>query len=189
MGTTTTLRPHAFADVQELRRRARRLMDQGAVASGSEADRKTLIRLLNGVLATWLVCILRYKRHCHMASRIHSGSGTVKLLENANHDQDRRGLAAKRIASAPDIDPARLGKRTHSGYAEGKSLLGMIREDLVAERIAVESYSEITRYLGDRDRKTRTMMDRIMGSGEQHADEMTILVESLGADQRLAACA
>jgi len=116
----------------------------------------------------------------------------VTLLKNANHDQDRRGLAAKRIVNsrgAPDINPAPLAKRRDSRYAEGKSLLGMIREDLMAERIAVESYSEITRYLGDKDPTTRTMMDKIMGSGEQHADQMTILVESLGADQRLAACA
>jgi bacterioferritin len=175
--------------MQELRQRARRLMDQGAVASGSEADRKTLIRLLNGVLATWSVCILRHKGHCQMASGIHSGSVTVTLPKNAKHQQNGESRIAKRKVNsqgALNLDSALFAKHRDS-YAEGKSLLGMIREDLAAERIAVESYSEITRYLGDRDPTTRTMMDKIVASGERHADEMTILVESLGADRCLAA--
>jgi len=186
MRTKAATQSHpALPDVQELRRRARRLMDQGAVGNGSAADRTTLIRVLNGVLATWLVCILRHKRHCHMASGIHPA-----LLQNANRKQSRSGPAVKgmlRFPGLPDFDAARLTSRSPSSYAEGKSLLGMIREDLVAERIAVESYSEIIRYLGDKDPTTRTMMDKIMGTGEQHAEEITVRLESLVPNQGLAA--
>ena len=177
-------------DVQELRRRARQHMDQGAVTSGYKADREVVIRILNEVLATELVCILRYKRHFYMASGIHSQSVAAKFLENANEEQGHADLAAERIVQlggAPNFDPAGLATRSHSEYAEGTSLLEMIREDLVAERIAVESYTEIIRYLGDDDPTTRTMMEKIMGNEEEHAEEMKTLLESLGNGEHLAA--
>ena len=177
-------------DVQELRRRARQHMDQGAVTSGYKADREVVIRILNEVLATELVCILRYKRHFYMASGIHSQSVAAKFLENANEEQGHADLAAERIVQlggAPNFDPAGLATRAHSEYAEGTSLLEMIREDLVAERIAVESYTEIIRYLGDDDPTTRTMMEKIMGNEEEHAEEMKTLLESLGNGEPLAA--
>ena len=168
---TAENKPRPFlTDVQELRRRARQHMDQGAVTSGYKADRETVIRILNEVLATELVCILRYKRHYYMASGIHS-----------------QAVAAERIVQlggAPNFDPAGLATRSHSEYAEGSSLLEMIREDLVAERIAVESYTEIIRYLGDDDPTTRTMMEKIMSNEEEHAEEMKTLLESLGKDEQ-----
>jgi bacterioferritin len=165
-------------------------MDRGAVTSGYKADRETVIRILNEVLATELVCILRYKRHYYMASGIHSQSVAAKFLENANEEQGHADLAAERIVQlggAPNFDPAGLVTRSHSEYAEGNSLLEMIREDLVAERIAVESYTEIIRYLGDDDPTTRTMMEKIMGNEEEHAEEMKTLLESLGKDETRAA--
>jgi bacterioferritin len=174
-------------DVQELRRRAREHMEHGAVTSGYKADRKIVIKILNEVLATELVCVLRYKRHYYMATGIHSQSVAEKFLENANEEQGHADMAAERIVQLggePNFDPAGLAMRSHSEYAEGKSLLDMIREDLVAERIAVESYTEIIRYLGDDDPTTRTMMERIMGNEEEHAEEMKTLLESLGKDER-----
>jgi bacterioferritin len=185
---TAENKPRPFlTDVQELRRRARQHMDQGAVTSGYKADRETVIRILNEVLATELVCILRYKRHYYMASGIHSQAVAAEFLENANEEQGHADLAAERIVQlggAPNFDPAGLATRSHSEYAEGSSLLEMIREDLVAERIAVESYTEIIRYLGDDDPTTRTMMEKIMSNEEEHAEEMKTLLESLGKDEQ-----
>ena len=183
-------KPRPFVtDVQELRRRARQHMDQGAVTSGYKADRETVIRILNEVLATELVCILRYKRHYYMASGIHSQAVAQEFLENAKEEQGHADLAAERIVQlggAPNFDPAGLATRSHSEYAEGSSLLEMIREDLVAERIAVESYTEIIRYLGDDDPTTRTMMEKIMSNEEEHAEEMKTLLEALGKDEQRA---
>ena len=174
-------------DVQELRKRAREHMEQGAVTSGYKADLKTVVKILNEVLATELVCVLRYKRHYYMASGIHSQPVAEKFLENANEEQGHADMVAERIVQLggePNFDPAGLATRSHSEYAEGKSLLDMIREDLVAERIAVESYTEIIRYLGDDDPTTRTLMERIMGNEEEHAEEMKTLLESLGKGER-----
>ena len=174
-------------DVKELRRRAREHMEQGAVTSGYKADRKTVIKILNEVLATELVCVLRYRRHYFMASGIHAQPVAEKFLENANEEQGHADLAAERIVQLggePNFDPAGLAMRSHSEYAEGKSLLDMIREDLVAERIAVESYTEIIRYLGGDDPTTRTLMERIMANEEEHAEEMKTLLESLGKGER-----
>jgi bacterioferritin len=179
------LRPFV-TDVKELRRRAREHMEQGAVTSGYKADRNTVIKILNEVLATELVCVLRYRRHYFMASGIHGRPVADKFLENANEEQGHADMAAERIVQLggePNFDPTGLAMRSHSEYAEGKSLLDMIREDLVAERIAVESYTEIIRYLGDDDPTTRTMMERIMGNEEEHAEEMNTLLESLGKSE------
>lgn len=176
-------------DVQELRRRAREHMEQGAVTSGYKADRETVIRVLNEVLATELVCVLRYKRHYYMASGIHAQSVAQEFLEHANEEQGHADLAAERIVQlggAPNLNPEGLATRSHSQYIEGTSLLEMIREDLVAERIAVESYNEIIRYLGEDDPTTRTMMEKIMANEEEHAEDMKTLLESLGKDEHFA---
>ncbi len=170
-------------DIQELRRRAREHMEQGAVTSGYKADRETVIRVLNEVLATELVCVLRYKRHYYMASGIHAQSVAQEFLEHANEEQSHADLAAERIVQlggAPNLNPEGLATRSHSQYIDGTSLLEMIREDLVAERIAVESYNEIIRYLGDDDPTTRTMMEKIIANEEEHAEDMKTLLESIG---------
>ncbi|MDQ2949343.1 MAG: bacterioferritin [Acidobacteriota bacterium] len=175
-------------DIQELRRRAREHMERGAVTSGYKADRETVLRVLNEVLATELVCVLRYKRHYYMAAGIHAQSVAQEFLEHANEEQGHADLAAERIVQlggAPNLNPEGLATRSHSQYIEGESLLDMIREDLVAERIAVESYNEIIRYLGSDDPTTRTMMEKIMANEEEHAEDMKTLLESIGTDEHL----
>jgi len=173
-------------DIQELRRRARHHIEHGAVTDGYRADRETVIRVLNEVLATELVCVLRYKRHYYMAAGIHAQPVAQEFLEHANEEQGHADLAAERIVQlggAPNLNPEGLATRSHSEYIEGTSLLDMIREDLVAERIAVEPYNEIIRYLGDDDPTTRTMMERIMANEEEHAEDMKTLLESLGKEE------
>jgi len=176
-------------DIQELRRRAREHMEQGAVTSAYKADRQTVLRILNEVLATEIVCVLRYKRHYYMATGIHAQAVAQEFLEHANEEQSHADIVAERITQLggePNLNPEGLSTRSHSQYAEGKSLLDMVREDLVAERIAVESYSEIIRYLGDDDPTTRRAMEKILGKEEEHADDMKKLLETLGKDERFA---
>jgi bacterioferritin len=171
------------SDVQELRRRARQHMEEGAVTSAYSADKETVIRILNEVLATEIVCVLRYKRHYYMATGIHSQAVAEEFLEHANEEQAHADLAAERITQLggePNFNPEGLTMRSHSEYAEGKTLLDMVREDLVAERIAVESYSEIIRYLGSDDPTTRRMIEKIMAKEEEHADDMKTILENLG---------
>jgi bacterioferritin len=175
-------------DIEALRRRAREHMEQGAVTGGYRADRETVVRVLNEVLATEIVCVLRYRRHYYMAAGIHAQSVAQEFLEHANEEQGHADLAAKRIVQlggAPNFNPEGLATRSHAQYVEGESLPDMIREDLVAERIAVESYSEIIRYLGNDDPTTRIMMEQIMAREEEHAEDMKTLLESLGRDEHV----
>jgi bacterioferritin len=176
-------------DIQELRRRAREHMEMGAVTSGYTADRETVIRIMNDVLATEIVCVLRYKRHYYMATGIHATAVAEEFLEHANEEQGHADIAAERITQLggePNFNPEGLSNRSHSQYVEGKSLMDMVREDLVAERIAVESYSEIIRYLGDDDPTTRIAMERILAKEEEHADDMKKILETLSKDERFA---
>jgi bacterioferritin len=178
-----------ITDIQELRRRAREHMEMGAVTSAYTADRETVIRILNEVLATEIVCVLRYKRHYYMASGIHAQAVADEFLEHANEEQTHADIAAERITQLggePNFNPEGLLTRSHSQYIEGKSLLDMVKEDLVAERIAVESYSEIIRYLGNDDPTTRIAMEQILSKEEEHADDMKKLLETLSRDERLA---
>jgi len=193
MKTTPAKEPRRpfVSDIRELRKRARRHMEQGAVTSGYTADRETVIRILNEVLATEIVCVLRYKRHYYMATGIHAQAVAEEFLEHAKEEQTHADIAAERITQLggePNFNPEGLATRSHSEYVEGKSLLDMVREDLVAERIAVESYGEIIRYLGNDDPTTRIAMEAIMSKEEEHADDMKKLLETLGEDEkRLAA--
>src|SRR6187402_2810362 len=141
-----------LTDIRELRRRARMHMEQGAVTNGYQADREAVIKILNDVVATEIVCVLRYKRHYYMANGIHAKSVAQEFLQHAAEEQIHADQAADRIVQlggAPDFNPDGLLTRSHSEYVEGTTLLEMIQEDLVAERIAIESYNEIIRYLGD----------------------------------------
>ena len=187
----TKLQRPFVSDIRELRKRARQHMQQGAVTSGYAADRETVIRILNEVLATEIVCVLRYKRHYYMATGIHAQAVAAEFLEHAKEEQTHADIAAERITQLggePNFNPEGLATRSHSEYVEGKSLLDMVREDLVAERIAVESYGEIIRYLGNDDPTTRIAMEAIMSKEEEHADDMKKLLETLGEDEkRLAA--
>jgi bacterioferritin len=174
------------SDVKELRRRARSHIEQGAVTAGYRADRETVVRVLNEALATEIVCVLRYKRHYYMASGIHAKMVAQEFAEHAAEEQTHADQIAERIiqlGGAPDLNPDGLLGRSHSEYVEGEGLLEMIMEDLVAERIAIESYSEIIHYLGDDDPTTRRLMEEILAKEEEHADDMRSLLERLGSEK------
>jgi len=170
------------SDIEAIRRRARQHIEDGAVTQAYRGNRETVIRLLNEALATELVCVLRYKRHYYMASGIHAQSVKDEFLEHANEEQEHADRLAERITQLdgePDFNPEGLIDRSHSQYAEGTSLLDMIREDLIAERIAIDSYSEIIRYLGDKDPTSRRVMEEILAKEEEHAEDMKTLIQNL----------
>jgi bacterioferritin len=171
------------SDIQELRRRARQHMEKGAVTEGYKADRKIVIQILNEALATEIVCVLRYKFHYYMASGIDSQAVKTEFLEHANEEQQHADMISERITQLdgkPNYSPEGLSSRSHSEYKEGTSLIDMIREDLVAERVAIDSYSEMIRYVGDDDPTTRRMLEQILAAEEQHADDMKTLLETIG---------
>jgi bacterioferritin len=175
-----------LTDVKELRRRAREHIDQGAVTIGYQADREKVIEVLNEALATEIVCVLRYKRHYFMATGIHAQAVAQEFLEHANDEQGHADRIAERITQLggePDFNPAGLVSRSHSEYVEGESLIDMIRENLVAERIAIESYGEIIRFLGDRDITSRRLMEEILAVEEEHADDLRDLMATLDPTQ------
>ena len=176
-----------LSDIQEIRRRARQHMERGAVTEGYKADRETVLRLLNEALATELVCVLRYKRHQFMASGLNSEAVAEEFKEHAAEEQDHADRIAERITQLdgePNFNPEGLLMRSHSEYVEGKSLVDMIQEDLVAERIAIESYSEIVRYLGDKDPTSRRLMEEILAKEEEHADDMRTLLDRMGSETK-----
>ncbi len=171
-----------LSDIQELRARARRHMDQGAVTEGYRADRETVVRILNEALATEIVCVLRYKRHYYMAAGIHAQAVAQEFLQHANEEQGHADQIAERIVQLggePNFSPEGLASRSHSEYVEGTTLVDMLKEDLVAERVAIESYSEIVRYLGNDDPTTRRLMESILAVEEEHADDLKTLLETL----------
>ncbi|WP_250512642.1 ferritin-like domain-containing protein [Caballeronia sp. INDeC2] len=167
-------------DVEKIRADARQHMDEGAVTEGYGADRETVLKLLNDSLATEIVCTLRYKRHYFMAKGIHSEAVAQEFLEHANEEQEHADSLAERIVQlggAPNFAPDGLSSRSHSEYNEGKDLIDMIRENLIAERIAIDTYREIIRYLGDKDVTTRRIFEDILAVEEEHADDMADLLE------------
>ena len=171
-----------LSDVQELRRRARQHIGDGAVTAGYGADREKVIAVLNEALATEIVCILRYKRHYFMATGIHANAVAQEFQQHAAEEQGHADRIAGRITQlggAPNFSPDGLASRSHSEYVEGESLVDMIREDLVAERVAIESYSEIVRFLGERDVTTRRLMEEILENEEEHADDLRDLLATL----------
>jgi bacterioferritin len=171
-----------LTDVKTLRERARKHIEDGAVTPGYRADRETVVKLLNEALATELVCILRYKRHFFMASGINADAIAQEFLQHANEEQQHADQIAARIVQLkgePDFDPQGLASRSHAEYVAGDSLIDMIKEDLVAERIAIDSYGEMIRYLGDKDPTTRRMLEGILAMEEEHADDLASLLEEL----------
>ena len=168
-----------LTDVETLRKQARQHMDQGPITEAYGADRPRVIAVLNEVLATELVCVLRYKRHYYMAQGISSDSVKAEFLQHANEEQQHADWVAERITQLggePDFNPDGLASRSHSEYVEGDDLASMIREDLVAERIAIESYSEIIRWLGEDDPTTRKLMEDVLKKEEEHANDMADLL-------------
>jgi bacterioferritin len=169
-----------LSDVKTIRDRARKRIEEGAVTEGYKADRQRVIDVLNEVLATELVCVLRYRRHHFMAAGINSESVKSEFLQHAIEEQQHADWVAERITQLggePNFNPEGLSKRSHSEYAEGSDLRSMIREDLVAERIAIDSYSEIVRWLGSDDPTTRKLIEDILKVEEEHADDMRNLLE------------
>lgn len=169
-----------LTDVKTLRERARKHIENGAVTDGYTADRETVIKILNEALATEIVCVLRYKRHYFMASGIHAEGVAAEFLQHANEEQLHADQLAQRIVQLggePDFSPGGLLTRSHSEYVEGDTLIDMIKEDLVAERIAIDSYRDIIRYLGNDDPTSRRMMEEILAVEEEHADDLVSLLE------------
>jgi bacterioferritin len=171
-----------LTDIKTLRERARRHMDQGAVTEGYRADRETVIKVLNEALATEIVCVLRYRRHYFMASGINAEAVAGEFLQHSNDEQGHADQIAERIVQLrgePNWNPEGLLTRSHSEYVEGATLIDMIKENLVAERIAIDSYREIVQYLGNEDPTTRRMMEGILAVEEEHADDMMNLLEKV----------
>jgi bacterioferritin len=167
-------------DLATIRARARRHIEDGAITESYSADREAVIKLLNEALATEIVCVLRYKRHYFMASGLMADAVKSEFLEHANEEQAHADRIAERIVQlggAPDLNPDVLSKRAHAEYVEGTDLRDMVKEDLVAERIAIDSYREIIDYIGDRDTTTKRLMEDILAQEEEHADELADMLD------------
>ena len=176
-----------LSDVRTLRTRARQHIDEGAVTAGYDADRETVLKLLNDSLATEMVCVLRYRRHYFMATGIHSKTIAEEFLAHSNEELAHADLLAERIVQLggePDFSPDSLSGRSHAEYIAAVSLVDMIKEDLVAERIAIDSYREIIQFLGDQDPTTRRMLEGILAIEEEHADELADLLNELPQAQK-----
>ena len=169
-------------DVKKIRERARKHIEEGAITEGYKANREQVTKVLNDVLATEIVCVLRYKRHYYMAQGISSDSVKAEFLQHANEEQQHADWVAERITQIggePNFNPEGLATRSHSEYKPGESLTDMIKEDLVAERIAIESYSEIVRWLANDDPTSRVLIEQILKMEEEHANDMLDLLAKM----------
>jgi bacterioferritin len=177
--STATKQPF-LTDVKTLRDRARQHIEEGAVTAGYAGDTATAVKVLNEALATELVCVLRYKRHYFMAQGIHASPVATEFQEHAAEEQEHADRIAQRIVQLggePNFSPDGLLSRSHSEYVEGKDLADMIKEDLVAERIAIDSYREIAAYFAPFDATTRRMIEDIQAVEEEHADDLAELLK------------
>ena len=169
-------------DLGAIQKRAREKMEQGAITGAYLADREQVLSVLNEVLATEIVCILRYKNHYFMASGINAGPVAAEFLQHANEEQMHADWVAQRITQlggSPNFSPEGLATRSHAAYEEGDTLEAMIKEDLVAERVAIETYSEIIRWLANDDPTTRRIIEDILKMEEEHADDLANLLVTL----------
>ena len=178
----TSRKPEAavITDIKAMRARARQHIQDGAITASYTADRKTVVKLLNEALATEIVCVLRYKRHYFMASGLMADAVKAEFLEHANEEQAHADRIAERIVQlggAPDLNPDVLSGRAHAEYVEGHDLRDMVKEDLVAERIAIDSYRAIIDYIGERDTTTKRLMEDILAQEEEHANELADLLD------------
>ncbi len=171
-----------LTDVTKLRERARQHIQAGAVTPNYGADPQAVIEVLNAALATEIVCVLRYKRHYFMAQGIASESVKTEFDEHATQEQEHADRIAERIVQLggePDLNPDTLTRRSHSEYVEGESLVDMLREDLVAERVAIESYREMVEWLRGKDPTTRRMIEEILAVEEEHAEDINSLLAGM----------
>jgi len=168
-----------IAQIEKIRERARQQITEGAVTEDYKLDRSRAIAVLNEALATELVCVLRYKFHYFMATGIHSQAVKSEFKEHALEEQEHADRIAERIkqlGGKPEMNPAVITEHSHSEYREGTSLADMVREDLIAERIAIESYREMIQFFGDKDPTSRIMLEEILAKEEEHADDMADLL-------------
>jgi len=173
-----------LTDIKTIRARARKHIQQGAVTEGYPAERTTVIKILNEALATEIVCVLRYKRHYYMATGINAQSVAQEFLQHANEEQAHADEIAARIVQLggePNFSPEGILTRSHSEYVEGEGLVDMIKEDLVAERIAIDSYREMITYLSTDDPTTHHILEGILAMEKKHADDLASLLEELGS--------
>lgn len=172
-----------LSDIKTLRSRARKHIEEGSITEAYRADRETVLRLLNEALATEIVCVLRYKAHYSLADGVAGEHVKAEFLEHAKEEQVHADQIADRITQLngkPNYSPEGLTGRSHSEYVEGDTLEQMLKEDLVAERIAIDSYSEMIRYIGDDDPTTRRMLEEILAKEEEHADDLSSLLRDVG---------
>ena len=172
-----------LSDIKTLRERARQHIENGAITQSYTADRETVVKLLNEALATELVCVLRYKRHYFMAAGINAEGVAAEFLQHANEEQGHADQIAHRIVQLkgePNFNPEGLLSRSHAEYVEGDTLVDMIKEDLVAERIAIDSYRELIVYFGSDDPTSRRLMEEILAVEEEHADDLVTLLAKVG---------
>ena len=172
-----------LSDIKTIRKRARQHMERGAITDSYTLDRDTVVRLLNEALATEIVCVLRYKAHFYMASGINAKSIAAEFLEHANEEQGHADQIAERITQldgVPNFSPEGLQMRSHAEFIVPDDIAAMIEENLVAERIAIDSYREIINYVGDKDTTTKRLLEGILAVEEEHAEDMKTLMENLG---------
>jgi len=164
-----------LSDTSTLRRNAARHLEQGALTEGYRADRERVLELLNTALATELVCVLRYQRHHFMAQGLRAEPAAVEFLEHARQEREHASRLATRIVQLggePDFSPHGLAERSHAEYGSARTLSEMLREDLVAERLAIDAYREMIRFVGDDDPTTRRMLEDSLAVEEEHADDL-----------------
>jgi bacterioferritin len=168
-----------ISDIAIIRERARKHIEDGPVTETYTADRQTVLNLLNEALATELVCVLRYKYHHFMVKGINAESIGQEFLEHAKEEEEHADRIAARIVQlggSPEFNPDALTKHSHSEYVQGQTALEMITEDLVAERIAIDSYREIIKYIGDSDSTTRRLLEEILENEEEHAEDLSSML-------------
>jgi bacterioferritin len=169
-------------DIETIRKRAREHIERGPITEAYGADRERVIAVLNEVLATEIVCVLRYKRHYFTAEGINAGPVAAEFLQHANEEQQHADMVAHRIVQLggdPDLSPKGLAERSHTEYDQASALLDMVREDLVAERVAIASYQEIVRWLGDDDPTTRRVIETILEQEEEHAEDLLNILQEI----------
>lgn len=172
------------SDMRTIQERARKGMEEGAVTPGYKGDREQVIKILNEVLATEIVCAFRYKYHYYMGKGLYAEAVKAEFLEHAGDEQQHADKVATRIVQlngAPNLNPRDLTSLSHSTFVEGDDLISMIKEDLVAERVAIETYSEIVRWLGDHDPTSRRLMEEILAKEEEHAEDLANLLTRFSA--------
>jgi len=173
------------SNLKAIRKKAREHIKEGAVTEGYRANRKVVIKILNEALATEIVCVLRYKRHFYMAQGINATAVAQEFLQHATEEQghaDQISVRITQLGGEPNYSPQGLLDRSHSEYVEGKDLIDMIEEDLVAERIAIDSYTEMIRYVGDDDITTRRVLEGILAMEEEHAEDLSNMLQTMNVD-------